>query len=177
MKSGTVMSHQLHYLIFFSCRHREVKNNEPVCLSPYPWAHWITSTFFLKQIYFLLPPSQQRLGCDEFQTSQHICQSGAPVRVPAQDKFWQAEGVEGGTRWGINLCVLRQTVNECSPPKNHPLTSYDKLHSLLTPSSCYLWLINWTEKETCSTAGVLYSAFPVGWNSNQRTKKGKKKVK
>lgn len=53
MKSGTVMSHQLHYLIFFSCRHREVKNNEPVCLSPYPWAHWITSTFFLKQIYFL----------------------------------------------------------------------------------------------------------------------------
>lgn len=42
------------------------------------------------------------------------------MRVPAQDKFWQAEGVEGGTRQGINLCVLRQTVNERSPPKNRP---------------------------------------------------------
>lgn len=42
------------------------------------------------------------------------------MRVPAQDKFWQAEGVEGGTRRGINLCVLYQAANERSPPKNCP---------------------------------------------------------
>lgn len=57
------------------------------------------------------------------------------------------------------------------------LTSYDKLHSLLTPSSCYLWFVNWTEKETCSTAGGSCNTFPLGWNLNQRIKKGEKKDK
>lgn len=46
------------------------------------------------------------------------------MRVPAQDEFWQAKGVEGGTRQGINLAVLHQTVNERSLPKNR---SSDKL--------------------------------------------------
>lgn len=58
-----------------------------------------------------------------------------------------------------------------------PLTSYDKLHSLLTPSSCYLWLINGTEKETCSATGALYSAFSTTLELKPKNKKGIEKVK
>lgn len=42
------------------------------------------------------------------------------MRVPAQDKFWQAEGVGRSTRQGINLRVLHRTANEHSPPKDRP---------------------------------------------------------
>lgn len=92
--------------------------------SPIPLSTWNHKHLFSKTNLYLAASFQQRLACDEYQTSQHICQSGAPVRVPAQDKFWQAKGVEGGTRRGINLCVLRQTATERSPPKNCP---FDKL--------------------------------------------------